>query len=131
MSLFIDTSAIYSLLFASDPRHQEVLKVFTELEPSTPLHTSSYVLVESCALLQNRQGMSAVRALCDRIVPLLEVAWITPDLHERSVRRLIASDRRQLSLVDCASFEVMKELGLTRAFTLDPHFGQAGFEVWP
>jgi predicted nucleic acid-binding protein len=34
-----------------------------------------------------------------------------------------------LSLVDCVSFTVMKDLGLTTAFAFDRHFEQAGFAL--
>lgn len=39
--------------------------------------------------------------------------------------------RRQLSLVDCTSFEAMQRRGLTQAFTFDAHFAERGFEVIP
>jgi predicted nucleic acid-binding protein len=45
--------------------------------------------------------------------------------------RFLTAHRRGLSLVDCTTFEVMRNLGLTRAFTLDPHFAEQGFEVIP
>jgi len=33
--------------------------------------------------------------------------------------------------VDCISFEVMRGLGITTAFTFDRHFAEMGFEVLP
>jgi predicted nucleic acid-binding protein len=35
--------------------------------------------------------------------------------------------RRDLSLVDCVSFEVMRRNGITRAFAVDRHFQELGF----
>jgi len=35
------------------------------------------------------------------------------------------------SLVDCASFVVMRELGISEALTTDRHFEQAGFTCVP
>jgi len=43
----------------------------------------------------------------------------------------LAAARRQLSLVDCASFVVMRAHGLTRAFGFDAHFAEQGFTVTP
>ncbi len=42
---------------------------------------------------------------------------------------LLYSDRpdKAWGLVDCASFIVMKDEGITDAFTIDRHFEQAGF----
>jgi len=38
---------------------------------------------------------------------------------------------RQLSLVDCASFEAMRRHFITNPLTLDSHFAKQGFEVLP
>ena len=44
---------------------------------------------------------------------------------------LLAASRRGLSLVDCVSFEVMRESGLKSAFTFDGHFREYGFTAVP
>ena len=41
----------------------------------------------------------------------------------------MAAGRRDLSLVDCASFEVMRRSGIRTAFAFDPHFGEFGYEI--
>ncbi len=38
---------------------------------------------------------------------------------------------KKLSLVDCVSFETMRLLGVTTAFTLDKHFKEQGFICRP
>lgn len=48
-----------------------------------------------------------------------------------SLSALLVAGRRRLSLVDCASFDGMRRLGLNTAFTLDPHFGDQGFTCLP
>ena len=52
-------------------------------------------------------------------------------IHRAAVAAVLASARRNLSLVDCASFEVMRRRGLRTAFTLDRHFAEQGFAVVP
>jgi predicted nucleic acid-binding protein len=42
---------------------------------------------------------------------------------------LLAASRRQLSLVDCASFEVMRRGELQRAFAFDKHFRERRFTL--
>jgi predicted nucleic acid-binding protein len=44
---------------------------------------------------------------------------------------LLTANRRQLSLVDCVSFEMMRRLGIKTAFTYDRHFSEQGFECLP
>jgi len=95
------------------------------------LISSNYVITECAALLQNRLGMAAVRDLFLVVAPSLRVHWVEPDEHESAVRTLLALGRRRLSLVDCVSFGVMRRLGIERAFTLDQHFAEQGFECAP
>lgn len=41
---------------------------------------------------------------------------------------LLAAGRLRLSLIDCASFVLMRRHGIQRAFTFDRHFTEQGFE---
>ena len=132
MTTFIDTSSLYAILDADDAHHAAAAAAWTELvEARASLITHSYCLVETFALVQHRLGLAAVRGLQESIVPLLGVQWVEPALHEAAVAALLIAGRRDLSLVDCVSFETMRRLGTTRAFTFDQHFGQQGFEVIP
>ena|GEM_PF-3548981 len=47
------------------------------------------------------------------------------------VSALLTSGREQLSLVDCVSFELMRQLGIRTAFTFDRHFEEQGFTCLP
>ena len=57
--VFVDTSAVIALLVATDEFHQAANSAFTGLAArETPLLTTSYVLVETYALLGRRLGMT-------------------------------------------------------------------------
>jgi len=43
----------------------------------------------------------------------------------------VTADRRQLSLVDCSSFETMRRLGIKKVFSFGEHFREHDFEVIP
>ena len=62
-------------------------------------------------------------------VPVLVTLWVDEDLHRRAVSALSVAQRRRLSLVDCSSFESMRQAGLRRAFAFDAHFEEQGFEI--
>lgn len=129
---FVDTSAIFAILDADDQHHAVAKAAWIEiLQSETVLLTSNYILVECCALLQNRLGLAAVRTFNDDIVPLMDVRWIDAAVHKaaESVHRSRA--RRNLSLVDCTSFEIMRQAGVKDAFTLDRHFQEQGFKCVP
>lgn len=130
--MFVDTSVLYALLVATEEDHASVVATLRRLVKSKrPLVTSNYVLLETAALLQHRFGVTAVHDFEERIVPLLRITWISAELHQRAVERLLRTNRRELSLVDCSSFEVMGSGGIREAFTLDPDFATAGYRILP
>jgi len=132
MTIFVDTSALLALLDADDRNHSIAKQVWEEMvRKEERLKCTNYILIETFALVQHRLGMDAVRTLQEDILPLVSVEWMDEQNHYSSVLALLVADRRGLSLVDCASFETMRRLGLNTAFTLDRHFDQQGFRVIP
>ena len=78
MIVFADTSALYAVLDRDDENHQTARATWEKLlKGGAILVTSSYVLVEICALIQHRLGLNALRTLQDDILPLLTVEWIS------------------------------------------------------
>jgi len=130
VSGFVDTSALLAVLVANDMHHREAERIWRrELDEGRDLLTSNYILVETTAVLQHRVGMGAVRSFTQDVVPALRVEWVSPEDHRAAAAALLASGRRGVSLVDYCSFEVMRRLGLERAFAFDRHFADAGFQL--
>jgi predicted nucleic acid-binding protein len=130
MSVFADTSALYALLDRDDENHPKAAARWRGLiEAGVPVVTTNYVLVETVALVQHRLGVTAARALTSDIVPVLLIEWITPEDHRVAIAAMLAAGRRDLSLVDCANFAVMRRLGLEQALAFDRHFTREGFTL--
>ncbi len=128
--VFVDTSALVSLLDQGEANHVQAVATWTELlAAGDTLHTSNYVLLESSAVLQRKFGLASVRALREVFRPLLRVHWVTPEEHEKAEVALLTANRRQLSLVDCSSFVVMRHHGLQRCFAYDVHFEEQGHQM--
>ncbi len=128
MTSFIDTSAFLALLDADDQRHAEAVERWHELaEQEAALVTTNYVVVETIAVAQHRLGIDAVRTLVGDVLPLVHLVFVTDDSHAAALSTLLAAGRRRLSLVDCVSFQVMRDLSITTAFAYDPHFAEQGF----
>lgn len=132
MTTFVDTSALLAVLDASDHAHNRSARAWVDLvESQEVLVTSNYVLIELFAVAQARLGIAAVRDLANAIVPLLRVVSVDSEIHERGMAALMIAGRRRLSLVDCVSFEVLRDLGVQRCFTLDRDFAEQGLERIP
>lgn len=129
-AVFVDTSAFLALLIANDEAHESAKAVFATLQTRRArLVTTSYVLVETYALLGRRLGTAAVRAFREDFAPLLEVVWVDRELHEAALDELLERAARTLSLVDATSFVVMRRRRIEEAFVFDRHFTQAGFTL--
>lgn len=126
--VFVDTSAILALLVATDEAHPAAKRAFAQLAArEVALLTTSYVLVETYALLGRRLGIAAVRGFREQFAPLLEVVWVGQGLHERALDTLLQRQSRQLSLVDVTSFLVIGEQRIEEVFAFDRHFEEEGF----
>jgi len=132
VSVFVDTSALLAVMVEDSLGHDDALRMWDQLLDSDELLvTSNYVVLELCSILQKRHGMSAVRNAVGDILPPIEILWVDRSTHDAALEALVTANRRQLSLVDCVSFVVMREQGIQRVATLDRHFAEQGFEALP
>jgi uncharacterized protein len=130
MTTFVDTSAFFAVLNADDQMHQKARGEWERLlESDTTLRTTNYVLVETSALLQSRIGMDGLRLFAADVVPVLDIIWVDAVMHLSAHHSLLVAARREISLVDCVSFEAMRRLGIDTVFCFDAHFAQQGFQV--
>jgi predicted nucleic acid-binding protein len=127
MNIFIDTSAILTLLDGDDPNHTIANRLWQKiLDEGATLVCTSYVIAETCALVQRRLGMEPVRFFLETMTPVFDIIWIDAAVHEIGVSLFLLANRRSLSLVDCTSFVVMRQRVVTSAFAFDRHFEEQG-----
>ncbi len=123
-AVFVDTSAVLALMVGTDRAHAEAVSAFAKLrDRKAELVTTSYVLVETYALIDRRLGRDAVMSFRESFAPLLRVIWVDAGLHDRSLDRLTKGPSG-LSLVDAVSFEAIREYKILAAFAFDRHFDQ-------
>jgi predicted nucleic acid-binding protein len=117
---------------ADDDRHAAAAETWRRLlEDRDSIHTSNYVMIETVALLQGRIGVDCLRTFVSDVLPIVDVVWVGEGIHRSALHALLVSGRRRLSLVDCASFEAMRSMGIETAFCFDPHFAEQGFRLVP
>jgi len=128
--VFVDTSAMLALLDSGDLHHERARAAFNGLAGEEALLlTTSFVLVETHALVSRRLGLDAVVDLREHFAPTLDVVWVDRGLYEPGLDLLLERKRRRLSLVDAVSFVCMRRERIDRAFAFDRHFSDEGFRV--
>jgi predicted nucleic acid-binding protein len=132
VTVFVDTSALYTLLDREEARHAAAEAAFVAALGKREVFVShNYIVTETSALAQRRLGARAAIDLLGRLVPLLDIVWVDQEVHEVAAAAFTASASRSVSLVDRVSFEVMRLHGIDAAFAFDADFVAAGFHTIP
>jgi predicted nucleic acid-binding protein len=128
--ILLDTSVIYALADTRDVNHhQAAVRFEAALDEGETILVHNYVIVEATALLQNRLGLAtALRFLED--TSNFHIHWVTAEDHRSAVMFVAERSRQGLSLVDCASFVVMRHYGVSQALAFDPDFEREGFGLY-
>ena len=130
-NVLIDTSAIYGIVSIGDRFHSQSREIYSELlERGDRLYVTSYVLVESAALIHRRLGFKTLREFMESIEGVWETLWIYQSTHEQIWNRMRDYGDSRLSLVDW-SVIISAEVTRSAIFTFDSDFAQQGLTVIP
>jgi len=126
--VFVDTGYFYARLSPRDQWHEKARKVRIEAGSAV---TSSLVVNETISLLQLRGFYSAALAYLERIRTSDDIKVIPVEraLQEAAWDLFARHGGSGATIVDCASFAIMRSQGIRRALTFDVHFSEAGFEI--
>jgi uncharacterized protein len=130
--LFVDTAGWAGIVLQNSLDHLAGESFYKRtIAARRDLVTTNYVLGELVALLTARSRASRREILAfiggiRRIAPLT-VVHVDEATDAEAWALLERQDDKDWSLVDAASFAVVRRLGLQEAFTTDHHFSQAGF----
>jgi uncharacterized protein len=130
--VFLDTSYALALSAPTDQFHSRALQLATELTAAQArLLTTRAVLLEiGNALARQRYRTAAIRLLQSlEADPTVVVLPLTDELYAHAFRLYVSRADKEWGLIDCASFVVITERGITKALTADEHFQQAGFRA--
>ncbi|MGH2584369.1 MAG: type II toxin-antitoxin system VapC family toxin [Dehalococcoidia bacterium] len=126
---FIDTSYWIALTDTGDQYHARAQSLAARIEP--PFVTTDVVLLEvGNALSAMRWREIGVALLADiRASQDVEIVHLDPELFARAVELYSTRPDKEWGLIDCVSFIVMQDRGITEALAADQHFIQAGFRA--
>jgi predicted nucleic acid-binding protein len=126
-SVFVDTGYILALVNENDQHHAEAVALSEQFD-GQPIVVTDAVLLEIGNALSRMNREAAVQIIEDlRESPGVTVVNLMPELFESAFDLYRRHTDKQWGLVDCVSFVVMRNLGLTTALAFDQHFVQAGF----
>ena len=99
------------------------------IDRDAPLMTTSLVLSELGDGLARIDQRPLAIELYDRLrrSPRVRIVFIGPEEAEAAWELFRSRPDKTWGVTDCASFNVMNQLGIEAAFTVDHHFEQAGF----
>jgi uncharacterized protein len=128
--IFLDASGLIAVANTDDQWHDRAEAVWDELvESGAALVTTSLVLFEVGDGLSRVDQRTLAVAIHDRlrVSPRVQVVVLTEE--QEAAAWALYRDRpdKVWGATDCASFVIMKQLGIDAAFTVDHHFEQAGY----
>ncbi|KKI99364.1 type II toxin-antitoxin system VapC family toxin [Prochlorothrix hollandica] len=129
---FLDTSFAIALSSVTDQNHIRAVKLASQIEThKTSLVTTQAILLEiGNALSKQRYRTAAIQPLESlETDPSIEIILLTNRLYRLAFNLFKQRQDKEWGLVDCVSFVVMQERGISDALTADIHFQQAGFRA--
>jgi uncharacterized protein len=129
---FLDTSFAIALSSMTDQNHVQAVELANQLElHKTRLVTTQAILLEIGNALSKQRYRAAAIQLLESLEtdPNIEIVLLTNSLYQEAFNLFKQRKDKEWGLVDCISFIVMKDRGITDALTADEHFQQAGFRA--
>lgn len=130
--VFLDTSYALALAAPTDAYHQRALLLANEIEAANAtLVTTRAILLEIGNALARQRYRAAAIALLQALEtdPGVEVLPLSEALYAEALALYTSRPDKEWGLIDCASFVVMSQRGLTKALSADEHFQQCGFRA--
>ncbi|MFO7586170.1 MAG: PIN domain-containing protein [Anaerolineales bacterium] len=128
--IFLDSAFIIALASKTDAFHEKALQISETLDGKI-LVTTRAILLEIGNALSKRSFRKACPALLDSLEmdDNVVIVSLSDELFTRGVALYAKRTDKEWGLIDCISFVVMQERGISQALTTDIHFQQAGFET--
>ena len=125
--LFVDTSFVIALVNQQDEDHHKAVRLAKKYQ-HYPLITTDAILLEIENALSKRYKRETLEIITHFYTSEnMTIIHLNSLLLQRGIEMFDIYKRQSWDLVDCLSFVVMHELGITEALTSDIHFQQAHF----
>lgn len=127
--LLVDSAYVIALVNDRDQYHAQALRL-ARRHRERPLVVTEGVLLEIGNFFSGSFRAQAAQIIEQFLTsPQVEVVYTSPQLLASAIALYKRMSDKEWGLVDCISFVLMRERGLTEALTPDHHFTQAGFQA--
>ncbi|MCH8289989.1 PIN domain-containing protein [Candidatus Poribacteria bacterium] len=130
--VFADANGWIALNSKRDQLHDIAVRVNRDLLSRGHRYTTTnFVLDESYTGLLTKVGHFAAVDFGEkiRLSKIVEIIHITEEIEDKAWELFRQYSDKTFSFTDCTSFIVMRQFGLSEAFTSDHHFEQMEFTV--
>lgn len=127
--VFVDTSFVLALINQRDQYHERTKTLSFKFEESLLVTTGAVLLEIGNALAKDfrEQALAVIRLM--RTSGRVELVELDDALLEKALEIYGKYSDKTWGLVDCISFVVMRERGLSEVLTFDADFLAAGFTI--
>lgn len=133
--IFFDTGAWVALSVAGDRNAKPANALHAEVSRGVhgAIVTTNFVLDESATLIRMATDVETASRFLRTVLGArsVTVVWIDSGHFGGAVDLFERHEDKRWSFTDCTSFVVMRDLGVTKAFSFDRNFDEAGFSRMP
>ena len=126
---FIDTSFVVALINQRDQYHVQAVELASQFDKRSLVTTDAVLLEIGNALARNFKEASIQIIEYFLMSDEVEIIPLNTQLFARAFELYRSHLDKSWGLIDCVSFVVMRDFGLSESLTADKHFEQAGFAV--
>jgi len=129
--VFLNTAYAIALSVETDQHHSLAVELADALRTdNTKLITTRAILLEIGNALSKIRYREAASKLLSALEddPQVEIASLTDESYLRALELFTGRPDKEWGLIDCFSFVIMNDRGISEALTTDEHFLQAGFK---
>lgn len=131
MKAFLDVSAFRALIWTFEESHEAARKTYESLVfQEVPLHTSSFVLLDTSKLIQERMGSASLKLFLESVTEAFSVMWVGERVLRGGWNLIQSLEYSALNLSSATSLLLAEELD-AHMLTFDPPLRAKAAKVLP
>ncbi|OGG28792.1 hypothetical protein A2973_01980 [Candidatus Gottesmanbacteria bacterium RIFCSPLOWO2_01_FULL_49_10] len=128
--IVIDTSFFISLFLAKDPRASKAEEIYPTIHEEKVV--TEDILKEALTIVSQRVGKAGSIDAYRRIARDCTILPVSPDRFSAGLTRFLdPKTPKDISLIDCITTAVCRDMGIKRILSFDRHFRALGLTVYP